>query len=307
MANAYPEEIFKKCNLGMVITNEHGYIREVNPAFLTLTCLKPSRIIGQPIYKLDSEFQHLVCYRQIWRSLKKHGFWQGERWLKKADNTRFPALVNISSIKSRDTLANFIIFISDLSEQQHRQEKLQYLAYYDLLTGLPNRTLFNDRLTVAIDFAKRNSLQLAILFIDLDNFKAINDELGHLAADQILKCVSHRMKKEIRESDTIARFGGDEFIIILNNTKGKTQVKEIAEKLKSIICSPITVNQQVINVNISIGISLYPEHDSSSQGLQYKADLAMYRAKRARSHGIDLFDPVQATFPAIDASFVLAG
>ena len=294
------EDIFTNCSQSIIILNDLGYIQNANAAFFAMTGLNSSKIIGNPLHSLSSESKNAGYYKLIWHNLKKNCSWQGELWLKKANNSKFPALVHLSIIEHGDSQAKYIAFISDLSEQKEKQKKLESLAYYDLLTGLPNRTLFNDRLSIAIDLAKRNQHQLAILFIDLDNFKPINDKLGHLAGDQLLKCIARRMQKNIRGSDTIARFGGDEFIIILNNTQGVVRVKEVAEKLKSIICEPIEINQQLIDINVSIGISLYPEHDISSKGLQHKADLAMYRAKRAHTHSVDLFDPSQINHSSLD-------
>ncbi|MBU6460417.1 MAG: sensor domain-containing diguanylate cyclase [Proteobacteria bacterium] len=287
------KNIFNTCCQSIVIINEQGYIEQANHAFFTTTGLTARQIAGKSFYNLFSSSRNLNYYYYIWRELRRNQFWQGEIWLKKADNNRFPSLVNISLYEQGNLSTCYIAFISDLTEQKQKQKRLETLAYYDLLTGLPNRILFNDRLSVAIELAKRNQHQLAILFIDLDNFKPINDQLGHLAGDKLLKCLAHRMQKNIRESDTIARFGGDEFIIILNNTQGEIYVKEVAEKLKSIICEPIHLGQNIININVSIGISLYPEHDISGKGLQHKADLAMYRAKRAHTVGIDFFDPRQ--------------
>jgi diguanylate cyclase (GGDEF)-like protein/PAS domain S-box-containing protein len=172
-------------------------------------------------------------------------------------------------------------FITDITKRKHAEERIKHMAQFDALTDLPNRALLSDRLQQALSNAKREHIHLALMFIDFDNFKPINDSLGHAIGDKLLAKASARMQRCMRESDTIARIGGDEFVVLLPNTDSDLDAKVVAEKIRQAITIPFEIDDYTLNISVSIGIAIYPEHGEDEIELSKNADLAMYYAKQA--------------------------
>jgi diguanylate cyclase (GGDEF)-like protein len=171
-------------------------------------------------------------------------------------------------------------FITDITERKNSEERIRHMAQYDVLTDLPNRALLSDRLQQALSNAKREHIHLALMFIDFDNFKPINDSLGHAVGDKLLAKAADRMQRCMRESDTIARIGGDEFVVLLPNTESDLDAKIVAEKVRQAIEIPFEIEDYRLNISVSIGIAIYPEHGEDEIELSKNADLAMYYAKQ---------------------------
>jgi len=272
--------VFEHTNDAIVITNADDTIVAVNNAFSVITGYRPDEVIGKHPRLLKSERQGDEFYRDLWHSLEQTGKWQGEVWDRRKSGAPFPAWESITAVKDHSgKVTDYISVFSDITNIKESEEKLLQLAYHDPLTGLPNRLLFNDRMTQAIAHAKRHCARAALLLLDLDRFKFINDTLGHAAGDQLLQAVGTRLKAAIREEDTVARLGGDEFAIILTQLEHADDAALLAQKLTRLVSEPIHIEDQVLTVSTSIGIGIYPDDAPDPAALSKAADMAMYGAK----------------------------
>lgn len=291
---------------GMTIADQKGTILQVNNSFTRETGYSAEDVIGKNLRLLFSARLDAELYRSIWDSINSSGFWQGEIWNKRKNGEIYPAWLAISAVKDHaGAITHYVSACSDISERKAAEQRIESLAFYDTLTGLPNRALLRDRLQHALIAATRRQRQAALLHIDLDNFKNINDTLGHDQGDLIIKEVVVRLRTCARASDTLARIGGDEFILLLEGPLQDkqdllNQARVIGDKVLAALCQPYAVGESTHHSSASIGITLFggAEHDNVEEPLK-QAELAMYQAKAAGRATLRFFDPqMQATVSA---------
>jgi len=271
---------------GILITDAKGVIQSVNPSFTTLTGYSAKEAIGKTPRMLQSGRHTPQFYEQMWRELQEKGYWQGEIWNRRKNGEIFPEWLSITAIRnSVGKIRQFAAIFSDITHRKRREERIHTLAYFDELTGLANRRLFLDRLQLAIANAHRHNHRLAVLFLDLDLFKRINDTLGHQAGDQVLREMAARLQETVREGDSVARFGGDEFTILVSEVASAANVEMLASRLSECIGRPVSLLGNEITISASIGVSIYPDNGDTSEVLLQHADTAMFRAKEnGRNH-----------------------
>lgn len=273
-------KVIENTQEGVVIANAELQIVSVNPAFEKLTGYSARESIGQSPSLLKSGYHDDNFYHLMWQRLHKEGCWQGEIWNRRKGGEIYPEWLNISCIRDNNgVITHYIGVFSDISTQKQFQERLHDLAYYDVLTKLPNRQLFQDRLKMSLARAQREGKELAVLFIDTDRFKAINDSLGHSMGDKVLQKLAEWLTKTLRKGDTISRLGGDEFTIIIPDIEHAESVAHIAAKLLEVSSQPLAIDGHLLHVSLSIGISIFPDDATGEEELLQQADTAMYRAK----------------------------
>lgn len=268
----------------IVVTDENNLIVDVNPAFTFITGYEKDEVIGKNPRLMQSGRHDAQFYRNMWHSILNDQHWQGEIWDKRKGGELYAKSVNIIALRHQDgSVYRYVAQFSDITDKKQKDELIHWQANYDPLTNLPNRRLFHDRLGHAIKLAHRTGLSLALLFIDLDYFKEINDTLGHAHGDALLMEVARRLSSCVREADTIARLGGDEFTIILPELADTSQSRRIAEKIVEKMAQPFYfLNDEAgYNISASIGIALYPDDATDLSGLLICADKAMYASKAA--------------------------
>lgn len=281
--------VFEGTAEGIMITDGVGNIVSVNRAFSELTGYDSEESIGRTPAILKSGRHDQAFYRDMWNQALDEGSWQGEVWDRRKDGALFPAWLSVSMVRGEDGAPRYFVGIfSDISLMKESQQRIEYLANFDSLTGLPNRNLFHDRLKHAIARAARQGEGFALMFIDLDNFKNVNDTLGHDIGDRLLREVAARLSKCIREGDTAARLGGDEFTVLLE-TAEQAAVAATAQRIVEALAANFELCDRQLYVTCSIGISMYPTDGSDDQTLMKNADIAMYRAKQRGKNNFRLF------------------
>lgn len=266
----------------VLITNADGVIEYTNKSFTNMTGYEANEVIGQKPRMWKSEHTAEETYQEINASINSNKPWQGELLNIKKDSSPYWARTKIFPVMSKAGKVIQIIGLQeDVTKQKATQEKIKYLANYDELTGLPSLRLGKDRLKQAILSAQRHKLDMAVLFVDLDGFKKVNDQYGHAAGDSVLKEVSERMVSILRSTDTVARIGGDEFMVILTNLKSLNAVNKVSAKMIELISAPFNINTNTMNIGASIGIATSPSDGYSSSELIKKADKAMYYVKHS--------------------------
>ena len=264
-----------------MVTNAETKIISVNQAFTDITGYTEEEAVGKtPRVLLWSGLQDEAFYKALWHSINTDGVWKGEIWNRKKSGEIYPQWETISVVKAEDgSVINYMAAFSDITPLKVSHERLEYLAHHDPLTGLPNRLLFNARFELSLQNAKRKHCTLALLFIDLDGFKEVNDSLGHHAGDDLLQQVASRLSGQVRAEDTVSRIGGDEFAIVLFDVGSEEHTRNVANKLLENVGKPYFLESQLITISCSIGISLYPSFYSNTKELMQAADAAMYTAK----------------------------
>jgi two-component system CheB/CheR fusion protein len=278
--------VFDRSGEGIVVTDARQRILTVNSAFSQVTGYAPEEVIGKLPTLLASGKQDASFYKSMWSHLQTHGWWQGEIWNKRKSGEVYPEWLTINVVNDPDgNLLNYVGIFSDISVVKESQRKVEFLATHDELTSLPNRTLFLDRLRQAIAHAERSSESFAVLFIDLDNFKVINDSMGHAAGDDLLKEIASRLRECVRGGDTVARFGGDEFALLIEEAT-VAEAEMTAHRIADAMLRPHPIGRQNVYPGASIGICLYPNDGLDPETLLKNADSAMYQAKDGgkRSH-----------------------
>src|SRR3989338_5496258 len=272
--------VFENAMDGMVVTDARGTILSVNNAFTKMTGYTPEEAIGKNPRLLKSGRQDAEFYKGFWDTLIAKGKWEGEIWNRRKNGEIYPEWAVISAVRNNQgNTTHYVGVARDTTERIRYEEKIKYQAYHDTLTGLPNRLLFYDRLSVALSNARRGKGILAVIFLDIDGFKPINDNFGHDAGDILLQSITKRLMNCIRQGDTVARIGGDEFTLILPQVTQKEEVDEIARRLIDTLKEFYLINEHKLYITASVGISFYPDDGEDMQTLMKKADIAMYSAK----------------------------
>ncbi|HLD23219.1 MAG TPA: EAL domain-containing protein [Sulfuricurvum sp.] len=285
------EKIFDHSIEGIILTDNEMRIQQVNKTFTEVTGYEFSEIIGKTPAILKSGHHDKDFYNTMWAMIKRTGMWQGQIYNRRKNGDVYPEWLSIYSIKNtKGVVINYIGLFSDLTEKRITQDQIHYLAHHDALTGLPNRLLFMDRLKQSITVARRKEVQLALFFIDLDGFKKINDTLGHDAGDILLQEVSLRLKKFMRESDTVCRLGGDEFTVIIEGYNQIGDIIAIVNKILKELSIPVEIGERIVYITASIGISIYPDDGNDIQNLVKNADTAMYSAKEKGKNRYEFYD-----------------
>ena len=272
--------VFKSTLEGVMITDADGNILDVNNAFENITGFSREEVTGRTPAVLQSGRHDSKFYDEMRQSLRQSGQWRGEVWNRRKSGDIYLEWLNISTIfDSQGTLVNYVAVFSDITSIKRSQEELIRLAHHDPLTGLPNRLLFNSRLEQAIKHARRNTTKLAVLFVDLDRFKSINDSLGHAMGDILLKQLALRITDSVRLVDTVARISGDEFIVLLEDIKNPDNTAIAVEKIMAVFREPFLLDGHEVRITASVGISLYPNDGETANDLLRNADAAMYNVK----------------------------
>jgi diguanylate cyclase (GGDEF)-like protein/PAS domain S-box-containing protein len=283
--------VFHNTVEAILITDAEANILSVNPAFTVITGYEAQDVIGKRPSILQSARHNKVFYQEMWDALMNRGLWQGQIWNRRADGKVYLAWQTISAVTdAHGKILRFVSLSSDMTELHLKTEQIRHQAYHDALTGLPNRLLLQDRLGQAIEVAKREGAEVAVMFIDLDRFKMVNDSLGHEAGDALLLEAALRLQERLRKSDTIARLGGDEFVVVLSFSDSLSEVAEVAESIVDRFRAPLMVAEREMRVTASIGIAMFPRDGEDVGTLMRNADTAMYGAKDAGRNTFRFFD-----------------
>lgn len=283
--------VFSDTHEGIIITDAVGAIVDVNPAFCNTTGYRVEEVLGKNPSMLNSGKQDKSFYSEMWQKIIKEGYWKGEVWNRKKNGEFYAELLTISSLKDDDgKVIHYVGLFSDITKNKEQQKTLELIAHYDVLTQLPNRSLFVDRFTRAIARSKRSKHKLAICFLDLDEFKPVNDQYGHEVGDQLLIEVAERIKDNIREEDTVSRQGGDEFALLLGEVESFTHCEQMLVRILNSLAKSFSINGHDINISASIGVTLYPDDNADLDTLLRHADHAMYQAKLAGRNRYHLYN-----------------
>ncbi|MFU8839058.1 MAG: diguanylate cyclase domain-containing protein [Thiohalomonadaceae bacterium] len=284
-------KVFENADEGVIIAAQDTTIISVNKAFSEVTGYSAEEVIGKTPKMFSSGRQDENFYRHLWGQLESEGQWQGEIWNRNKAGEEYLEWLSIAAVRDEQgVLSHYVAIFSDITSEKENEKRMHKLAHYDQLTGLPNRILFNERLRYALSQAERNKKMVAVMFLDLDGFKPVNDTLGHAAGDQLLYQVAQRLKDCLRASDTVARFGGDEFTIVLPDVDGVRSAAQIAKKIIEQVAKPYQLDGNEVQITTSLGISLYPDHANNPAELIHHADGAMYQAKRQGKNQYHYFD-----------------
>ena len=301
-------DIMANAEEGIMITDAHRRIESVNRAFTELTGYSEQEAQGKSPKLLRSGRHSRQFYTTMWDSIESHGFWQGEVWNRRKDGETYPEWLTIIAIKGeKGQVVNYVGMFLDISHFKVKENQLESLAYRDALTGVPNRLLVKDRLEQNLVAAKRGGSKSAVLFLDLDGFKEVNDRFGHSVGDALLQEVTRRFQACIREEDTLGRLGGDEFLVCVRKVEQQGEYEMIAQRLiDSLGQCALIIEGQNCAVGVSIGISIYPENGEDAETLIHCADIAMYAAKDAgkncyRRYNSEMEEQVTATTPVSGA------
>ena len=282
---------------GMLITDADTVILRINQSFAEMTGYSVDEVVGQTPKMFASHRHDDAFYASLWAAVNTTGNWQGEIWDQRKNGEIFPVWMAITAVKGEDgSVTNYVATHTDITERKTSEEQIRNLAFFDPLTLLPNRRLLADRLHHALATSSRSRREAALLFIDLDHFKTLNDTLGHDKGDLLLQEVARRITACIREGDTVARLGGDEFVVMLENLSGNgleaaSQAELVGEKVLNALCLPYDLNGREYRSSASIGLTLFNAPENSSEDLMRRADLAMYQAKASGRNNLRFFDP----------------
>jgi diguanylate cyclase (GGDEF)-like protein/PAS domain S-box-containing protein len=274
------ERVFENAVEGIVITDRDGHILMVNPAFTSITGYSAEEAIGETPRILKSDRHGTEFYEEMWSQLLRKGQWSGEIFNRQKSGKAYPEWLNISAITDdEDRVTHYVAVFHDMSEFKRREEHMRFLAHHDALTGAANRVLFEDRLQHCLAQARRKGTTVGLVFIDLDDFKSINDRHGHLAGDLVLRETVNRLRGVVRETDTIARLGGDEFAVIVPMEEDPSGLDRINAAIRTAVNRPIDDLGATVTVSCSVGMALYPKDGSLPEELLAAADRAMYEEK----------------------------
>lgn len=284
--------VFDNCYEGIMIVGPDLSITKVNPAFIRITGYQSDEVLGQKPNILSSGLHDEHFYRDMWHAINTKNFWRGEIWNRRRDGEMYIEMLSISVVRnSLGDIQHYVGVFTDISQVKAHEAELERIAHYDTLTGIPNRRLLADRLQQTLRHAQRNGKSVAVCFLDLDNFKAINDQYGHNVGDRLLIGVSDNLKTVLRDEDTIARLGGDEFVLLLADINSTEECALILNRILRTVNRDMHIDDLRLTTTASIGVSLYPEDNADPDTLLRHADQAMYLAKKAGKNRYQLFDP----------------
>jgi diguanylate cyclase (GGDEF)-like protein/PAS domain S-box-containing protein len=283
-------QVFQSTLEGIMVTNTRNVIESVNPAFTQITGYLAHEAIGKTPALISSGKHDAAFYKKMHEEISSKGHWQGEIWNRRRNGEIYPEWLTINAVRDdAGQVVNYVGVFSDITKRKAAEEQMLFLAHHDGLTSLPNRGLFVERLSHAIARAHRTQDKMALMFLDIDHFKQINDTLGHHVGDQLLQLVARRLTACVREGDTVARLGGDEFTVILESITQPGDVPPIAQKIIAALAQPMLLDGQELVVTASIGISLYPHDSEEPDELIKCADAAMYAAKKEGRNRVRFF------------------
>ncbi|MFZ2309419.1 MAG: EAL domain-containing protein [Rhodoferax sp.] len=287
--------VFSHAREGITITNADGVIMDVNAAFTRITGYERAEAIGQNPRMLKSGRQDRAFYANMWRELLERGHWTGEVWNRRKNGEVFAELLTISTVRdARGAVVQHVALFSDITALKEHQNQLEHMAHFDALTNLPNRLLLADRLQQAMSQAQRRGKQLAVAYLDLDSFKTINDRHGHDVGDQLLVALAGHMKETLRDGDTLARMGGDEFVAVLIDLDNAAHSVPLLQRLLDAAARPVTLGGLELQVSASLGVTFFPQApDMDADQLLRQADQGMYQAKLAGKNRYHIFDAEQ--------------
>lgn len=283
-------KIFNESGEAIVITDSENRIMETNKAFAQFTGYSREEALGKNPRVLKSGIEDKKFYENMWRSILETNYWQGEIWDKRKDGSLYPKWLTITAIRGEDNvITNYFATFSDITQRKEAEKRIEQLAHTDTLTSLPNRHTLVERLTQALEQARRGGHLLAVLFVDLDRFKMINDTLGHHVGDLLLMEVASRLKGSLRAEDVVARFGGDEFVVVQPTIRSQVEPAHLAEKILKTVAAPYFLDNNTVYTSPSIGISVFPNDGTTVAELFKNADAAMYHAKAAGRNTYQMF------------------
>ncbi|WP_158558893.1 EAL domain-containing protein [Rhodoferax lacus] len=286
--------VFTNTSEGILITNSRGRIVEVNEAFTQITGYSRDEVMGHSPSTFHARSQGSEVFRAMRRALRQSGQWRGELWSRKKDGQAFAAWLTVTQVRGdRGEVPNYVVLFSDITVLKLQQEELEHGAHFDALTDLPNRLLLSDRLHQAMTLCQRQNQSLAVLYLDLDGFKQVNDLYGHETGDALLVALSRRMKAALRDVDTLARMGGDEFVAVLSGIASTQDCIQLVTRVLAACAEPVHVQGHEVQVTASIGVTLYPQDSADADLLMRHADQAMYEAKQSGKNKYHLFDSAQ--------------
>ena len=274
--------VFRNTIEGIMVTDENGLIVSVNPAFTAITGYAADEAIGSTPRLLKSHRHEQRFFEEVWQQLRTAGHWEGETWNRRKNGEIFLVWQSITTIPAvAGGPLRYVSVFHDITERWRDDERLRHLALHDALTDLPNRALLIERLTLLIAITERELRAIAVMFIDLDGFKAVNDQHGHQVGDELLIAIGQRLSQQVRHSDTVARLGGDEFVVLLDNPASLLEVERIAERIVAAVAQPVVLSECSVRVSATLGIAVHPAGGQTAETLMAHADAAMYQAKRA--------------------------
>lgn len=284
--------VFDASSEGITITDARWRIISVNRAFTEITGYTADEVRGHSPIRLAADRHSPDFFESMLTQIKQSGRWEGEVWSRHRDGHIHPTWLSIAAVvNAHGAVENHIGIFTDISERKSAEARIQHLAHYDYLTELPNRSLLFERMQQTLASAQRYHRRFAVLFIDLDHFKPVNDEHGHDTGDALLREIAHRLRTQVRASDTVARHGGDEFIILTPEMHEESEVEALGAKLLTIVAAPYLIDGLTLNVTLSIGIAIYPQDGEDTDTLLHNADAAMYRAKMNGRNGLQFHQP----------------
>ncbi len=285
-------EVISSTDDSVIITDPDGTVVEINPAYQRATGRSREEVIGKNLHEFGRDSDAEVFYGTLWRDLKAAGYWTGEITESRYDGESFPCWALCNAVHDEHgEPGHYVCVIRDITALKQNEQQLEQLAFHDVLTGLPNRALFNDRLTLALADAERQKSILGVLYLDLDRFKYVNDTFGHAAGDSLLIEISQRFSRCLRAADTLARIGGDEFVVLLPDLGAEADAVQIAERMIDAAGKAFLLGDQLAQVGASIGTSFFPKDGRDAKVIRENADLAMYEAKEAGRGQWRLYNP----------------
>ncbi len=286
------DAVFESAAEAIIVTRRDATILRVNPAFTAITGYTPHEVIGKTPRVLRSGRHDRAFFEEMWAALMANGRWQGEIWNRRKNGETFIEWLSITRIEGGEEHGGFVGTFSDITKRKEAEELMEHKASHDALTDLPNRALFRDRLHSALSAARRYQRSIGLLYIDLDFFKEVNDQMGHAAGDSLLIEAAHRLIAAVRDSDTVARLGGDEFAVVLAEVKSTLEAEEVAQRIVAAIQKPFELNEGTARVSASIGVAIFPEHGADAEMLQKGADVALYAVKEGGRNGYRVYSPL---------------
>jgi len=285
------DAVFESAAEAIIVTDANNDIVRVNPAFTAITGYRPAEVTGRNPRLLKSGRHGPDFYREMWSDLNRLGHWEGEIWNRYKNGDIRVEWLSIAKIRDGEGAAQHLAMFHDITRRKEAEELLRFKAHHDALTELPNRELFKDRLQTAINQARRYHRNFALLLIDLDRFKEVNDSLGHTAGDQLLVEAAQRLTSCVRETDTVARLGGDEFAIILSEMSSDDEAEQVAQRAVDLLNEPYHLDAGTARISGCVGIALYPVHGRESDQLLRNADSALYAAKEGGRNTYRIYAP----------------